>query len=317
MEVIDMTNSPRWEPNEPSSAWPRSRLATRTLGNGAERAYVRFAALGDSATCGVGDVADGRLRGWSRILADAIAQNHDVSFCNLAVPGSTTDDVWRRQLSDAVDHRPNLASLIVGLNDTLRSDWNPATARGRLLQTADELACCGATLLTVTFHDHARVFGLPRFLARPLSERIEQLNEIYEEIRLHYDSIHVDLRQEPAVYRRASWTIDRLHPSEIGHRLLALRFAEQLDDRGLSVTYPSLDCIRDVPSRFEELAWMVSAALPWLARRLRDLAPHVIGKARANLVNRLRMVAVPRRPRPEQPAERIDTRTPSGRVLPY
>lgn len=95
--------------------------------------------------------------------------NHDVSFCNLAVAGATTEDVWLRQISHAVDHRPSIPALVVGLNDdTLRSDWHPQSIREGPFQTADALAWSGAVLLTVSLVDHSRVFGLPRMLARPL-----------------------------------------------------------------------------------------------------------------------------------------------------
>mgnify|MGYP006172950607 CR=1 FL=1 len=41
--------------------------------------------------------------------------------------------------------------------------------------TAGLLAGQGAILLTVRFHDHSRVFGLPRLLARPLQRRIDDV----------------------------------------------------------------------------------------------------------------------------------------------
>jgi hypothetical protein len=54
-----------------------------------ERGYVRFVALGDSATCDVGDPAsDGSCRGWARMLADAIAEAHHVSFLGPTVPAA-------------------------------------------------------------------------------------------------------------------------------------------------------------------------------------------------------------------------------------
>jgi hypothetical protein len=43
------------------------------------RSYVRFVALGDSASCGVGDPTPHGWRGWARILTDAIAVDHHVS----------------------------------------------------------------------------------------------------------------------------------------------------------------------------------------------------------------------------------------------
>ena len=98
--------------------------------------YIRFAVLGDSASCGVGDPTPHGWRGWARILADAIAVEHHVSFCNLAVPGAVVADVRRKQLPDALAHQPVVASLVVGLNDVMRSDWDPEQIRTDLLHCA-------------------------------------------------------------------------------------------------------------------------------------------------------------------------------------
>ena len=86
--------------------------------------YLRFAALGDSTTFGLGDPVVGGWRGWARLLAEALsASAYDVSFCNLAVPGATAETVLRDQLPDAVAHRPDLVALIVGINDAMKSTW--------------------------------------------------------------------------------------------------------------------------------------------------------------------------------------------------
>src|SRR5207247_1404562 len=142
--------------------------------------YVRFAALGDSVTYGLGDRASERFRGWARLLGEAIACDHHVSLCNVARPGATAADVRREQLTLALDHRPQVASLIVGINDTMRSTWDSAEVRDDLLYAAGRLVDEGALLLTVRFHDHSRVLGLPRWLARPMRQRIEDLNAIYD-----------------------------------------------------------------------------------------------------------------------------------------
>jgi len=55
--------------------------------------YLRFAALGDSATVGLGDPVPGGWRGWSRLLSGALATSYDVSYCNVAVSGATSSDV--------------------------------------------------------------------------------------------------------------------------------------------------------------------------------------------------------------------------------
>jgi lysophospholipase L1-like esterase len=254
---------------------PRAFLTapTRTDAAGVRRSYVRFAALGDSVTHGIGDPLYDGCRGWVRILAGAMLEEHDVSLWNLARPGATAADVRFEQLTHALDHRPHVASLIVGLNDAMRSTWNADQVRADLLHTAERLAAEGVLLLTVRFHNHSKVLRLPAFLARPMRGRIDVLNEIYDEIHQRFDSVQVDLTRHPGVYDREFWSIDRLHPSELGHRALAEEFAALLEERGLSFAGPGLDLDGLDTTRWGELRWLVSAVAPWLGRRVSDLAP--------------------------------------------
>lgn len=252
----------------------------------APRNDVRFAALGDSVTYGLGDRASKRSRGWARLLGDAIARDHDVFFCNLAQPGATAADMRAQQLSKALDHRPHVAALIVGLNDTMRSAWNPAAVRADLLHTASRLAGQGAVLLTVRFHDHSRVFGFPGFLARPMRQRIDILNAIYDEIHQTYGGAHVDLAQHPGVYDREFWSIDRLHPSERGHRALAHAFSALLGHHGLTFEPPAWELDGDPTTRLAELRSLAIEGLPWVARRVRDLGPALGRRALVRARNR-------------------------------
>lgn len=238
--------------------------------------YVRFAALGDSASCGVGDPTPEGWRGWARILADALAGTHHVSFCKLAVPGATVADVRRLQLPEARDHHPHVASLVVGLNDTMRSSWDPAQLREDLLHCAGELASQGAVLVTVRFHDHTRVLGLPELIARPMRARIRVLNEIYDEVHERYGLLRLDLGAEPAVQDRAFWSFDRLHPSEFGHRWLARQVGALLAAEGLELELPSLACTSTPATRREHLHSLLADVAPWIGRRVRDLAPRVV-----------------------------------------
>jgi len=237
------------------------------------RSYVRFAAVGDSVTYGLGDRASKRSRGWARLLATAIGGDHHVSFCNLAQPGATAAQVRAEQLADALDHQPHVAALIVGLNDTMRSTWDPAAVRLDLLYAASLLAGQGALLLTVRFHDHSRIFGLPGLLARPMRQRIAELNAIYEEIHIRHGGVQVDLGAHPGIYDREFWSLDRLHPSELGHRALAHEFSALLDEHGLSFEPPPLELDGDPTTRLGELRSLAVEGVPWLARRVRDLGP--------------------------------------------
>jgi lysophospholipase L1-like esterase len=247
-------------------------VTSRTLPTGQARSYVRFAALGDSATHGVGDLVGAGWRGWARLLAEAVAEHHDQSFLNLAQAGATASDVRSGQLEDAVTHRPHLASLVVGLNDTMRSSWDPARVREDLLHCAEELTEAGARLLTVRFHDHSRVFRLPRVLARPMQQRIATLNDVYDEIAATYGGIHLDLSACATAYQREFWSVDRLHPSELGHRFLANEFGRLLNEAGLAFEATGLAATSPKPGRLHDLRWLVTEGAPWVGRRARDLA---------------------------------------------
>lgn len=244
--------------------------------------YVRFAALGDSSTYGIGDPVPGGWRGWARILADAIGSTHDVSFCNLAVSGAVVADVRHRQLPEALAHQPDLASLVVGVNDTLRSTWDPARIRGELDETAAALAESGALLLTARFHDQGRVLGLPAVLRRPLWRRIEVLNEVYADVQARHGGIQVDLAAQEEVWQREFWHVDRLHPSELGHRAMARAFARELGARGLpgrELVFAPPALVRDggrLPTWRDDVAWMVREGAPWVGRRARDLGPWAV-----------------------------------------
>ena len=240
--------------------------------------YLRVAALGDSTTYGIGDpVPGGGWRGWARLLADALAGSYDVSFCNLAVSGATARCVRDDQLDEAIAHRPDLASLIVGINDTMRSTWDPVRLRDELMSSADALHGTGATLLTARFHDHGAVFGLPGILRRPLFARIETVNRVYDEVHATYGGLRLDLAARPEVATRQFWSVDRLHPSELGHRALAIAYAHLLQAEGLVFEPPSPGpqggC---APSWRRDLAWMATQGAPWMGRRARDLGPWAV-----------------------------------------
>lgn len=170
--------------------------------------YLRVAALGDSATVGVGDPVPGGWRGWARLLAEALSRTHDLSFCSTARIDATAREVRALQLEEAVAHRPQLASLVVGVNDTMRSSWCPERLHEDLNAGAEALTGVGATLLTVRFHDHAAVLGLPGPLARAMAARLGVVNDVYDDLHARLGGVRVDLSAMPGHDRRELWSVD-------------------------------------------------------------------------------------------------------------
>jgi hypothetical protein len=206
-----------------------------------------------------------------------------VSFLNVAVSGATASLVRSDQLERALGHRPELASLIVGMNDTMRSTWDPERLREDLFTCADALHGVGAFLLTARFHDHGAVLGLPGVLRRPLWRRIEHVNAVYDEIATRYGGLTLDLAAHPDVADRDFWSVDRMHPSELGHRQLARSFATLVNRHGLAFPLPSLVCDGVAASRSSDLRWLMLEGVPWAGRRARDLGPWAVRMACADL----------------------------------
>src|SRR5881396_3282439 len=69
-----------------------------------------------------------------------------------------------------------------------------------------------------------QMFGLPGALARPLARRMRAVNAAVDQVARRYGTVHLDAARDPATYERRYWSVDRLHPNERGHRLVACRF---------------------------------------------------------------------------------------------
>lgn len=244
-----------------------------------------FVALGDSTTVGFGDrLPDGSWRGWAPILAAALgARLH-----NIARSGAQTADVVTEQLPRALDLRPDIAAVLVGTNDTLRSPFDPAKVSRNLEHVVAALRAGGAEVLTIRLPDPGRMFGLPGPLARPLARRMHDLNAAADLVAARHDTIHFDAASNPDSYDRRMWSVDRLHPSERGHRFLACSFFDLLATRlGTSLgTRPDPAPSSTPPTRTAQAWWMATQGTRWMIRRSTDLLPGLLGLAYAELRGR-------------------------------
>jgi lysophospholipase L1-like esterase len=239
------------------------------------RSVGAVAVLGDSIGVGIGDPArDGGWRGFAPLLADALG----AVLTNLAVSGSRIGGVRELQLPQALRARPDVAVVLVGMNDTMRSDFDPARLFADLDRVVSALRAAGVVVVTVRYHEHDRVFPLPAFLRRALAARIAALNEILDAVSTRHRAPVVDLARVPDIYSPAAWAIDRLHPSELGHRMLARAKVACLADLGAVVPGEvSLDCAGGrQTSRLAHWAWLVFKGVPWLCRHGRDLVPYAM-----------------------------------------
>jgi len=122
-----------------------------------------FAALGDSISLGIGDpvrtAERGRAwRGWAALLADGLV---DPDLHILATSGACAADIEREQLRRALALRPDVASVVFGINDTLRPGFDPDVIESAAAHTVGALRAAGAEVLTMRLPDAGRMLGLP------------------------------------------------------------------------------------------------------------------------------------------------------------
>ena len=245
-----------------------------------------FVALGDSFTQGVGDPVrrDGgrggrswAWRGWAALLAEGL---REPGLHNLASSGAQTTDVERDQLPAALQLRPDLASVIVGVNDTLRAGFDPVRVSAAAAHTVGALRAAGAEVLTMRLPDPGRMLGLPGSLARPLARRAHEVNAIMDAVAARFGTLHYDAAGDPATHDPAMWAVDRLHPSERGHRLIACRFYDQLAAAGLPTgPRPDPEPSSPPPARLAEFGWLATKGTAWVVRRSTDLVPGLLAMA--------------------------------------
>ena len=253
-------------------------------------APLRFAALGDSLTEGVGDPVQGGWRGWAAVLAHALTtEPAGVEFGNFARSGALSRDLTAEQLPAALALRPALAAVVVGGNDTLRAGFDIHRTTRELDTALRALAGDGTRLLTACLPDPGVLLRLPQPLARPLARRMRAVNTVVHELSARYGTVHLHLAELPWTADRSLLSVDRLHPSAKGHQLIAREFHAALTTAGHPLgPAPRPDACTPPPGRAADLWWMATRGSRWVAERSTDLLPGLLALAAAEGRGRLR-----------------------------
>jgi lysophospholipase L1-like esterase len=234
--------------------------------------YLRYVALGDSQTEGLGDGDDaGGLRGWADRLAERLAAGSPgLQYANLAVRGRLAAQVHAEQLGPALALRPDLATVVAGVNDLLRPRFDADEVAGHLEAMFAALTAQGALVATLTFPDITRIAPL----ARPAAPRAAALNHRIRAAALRHGVVVAETSHHPVVTDPRLWSPDRLHASPLGHERIAAAVAHALGlpGSGDDWTRP-LPSPAAVPSGWRaaavELRWAAAFLGPWIGRRLR------------------------------------------------
>jgi lysophospholipase L1-like esterase len=237
-----------------------------------------YVALGDSISVGMGDpLPDGGWRGWPAPLANGLRQPELHTFATL---GAQSHEIENVQLPAALTLKPDVASVVCGLNDTLRGGFDPRRTGRAIDRIVGALRAQGTEVLTMRLPDPGAMLGLPQALSRPLARRMRAVNTAIDEVAERHGTLHFDAASDPEAYERRNWSVDRMHPNERGHRLIARRFHSLLADSGFPVDpAPDLEPTSPPPTRLAELGWMATKGTAWVLRRSTDLVPALLALA--------------------------------------
>lgn len=233
----------------------------------------RFIALGDSFTEGLNDELrpDGRNLGWADRFAAHL--NHiypGLEYANIAVRGKKAGQVLHEQVPVAVEMRPDLVSLAIGVNDVLRARASMDQVAQSLRSSVHQLRASGARVLLFGFGDPSR-------RSRSMStvrSRLVEYREATLTIAADYDCIVVDFWGRAVFDDDIFWSPDRLHLSAEGHALAAEAALEamQLADDSWRTPRAEPPPIR-LPRRVVQHAgWAAAHLSPWVMRRVRRVS---------------------------------------------
>ncbi|WP_027344929.1 SGNH/GDSL hydrolase family protein [Hamadaea tsunoensis] len=233
--------------------------------------WTRYVAIGDSTTEGLDD-PDGRggYRGWADRFAGHVAAAHPgLEYANLAVRGRLTAEIRQEQLPVALDLRPDLATVVSGVNDMLRPKFDADEVTGQIGQMQAALIAGGATVITFTMPDPVRVMPL----ARPLRGRFAAYNARLREVSARTGAILLDLGAHEVAGDPRLWSLDRLHANSAGHERIgrALAWAAGLPGFDDTWTQPLPPAPRRTPwgALAAEGAWLRGHFVPWIVRHAR------------------------------------------------
>lgn len=286
--------------------------------------FHRYVAIGDSTTEGLEDHDPrGGYRGWADRLAMIIAaaQTEPLEYANIAIRGYTIDEIRTNQFDRALAMRPDLLTVVGGVNDVIRLRPDFGQLRADFAAMFGEARAAGITVLSLTMPDPAAINPLGTYLR----ERMLRLNAIVHGEAQRY-GVHVLSLEDFAIATDTRmWAEDRLHGNTLGHERVARGLAwvlgvDAADDRWTEPLSETADQVVRRERMAQDLSWARNHLGPWLVKGLRGI-PHGHGIAAKRPVPTVVQVEleVLARPAPEPVDEPADAsiRAAAGTPVPH
>lgn len=232
---------------------------------------MRFVAIGDSFTEGVGDeLPDGTVRGWADLVAAGLSaalarDGETVEYANLAVRGRLLRPIVTTQLDAALALRPapDLITINGGGNDMLRPGIDLAGLIALIDQAIQRCADAGVRLVLLSGPDPSAQLPFGRTFRR----RAAYLTAALVKLAAHHDVTVIDCFGDAEIRDHRYWSPDRLHLNSDGHRRVAGLVLHGLGYGPMPEPAPVVAAARR--SVAANARYYREHVVPWVQRRLR------------------------------------------------
>ncbi|MFC4224705.1 SGNH/GDSL hydrolase family protein [Lysinibacter cavernae] len=235
-------------------------------------AEIKYVALGDSFTEGVGDDLPGgaypgdRVRGWADLVAEGLARSSTdpVYYANFAIRGRLLGPIIAEQLPPALALAPTIVTFNGGGNDILRPKANLAHLVAQVADVVHQVKQTGSQLVLLSGGNPTK--GLP--LRGAIEKKGDALNDAVRALAAKNALPFADNWTDHELAGSQYWALDRLHLNEIGHHRVAARVLAAMGVEAPSDWVTRAPAPRAKPGARENAKYYREHVMPWVQRRL-------------------------------------------------
>lgn len=181
---------------------------TKTTLGQTNNQVIKYLALGDSLTAGVGALDYKNTYPYQ--VAQKLSVKNKVELINVAHAGDTSNDVLINQLPQALSAKPDLITLMIGIND-IHNLKSLGEFKSNLLKITSSLKKTGARiyLISIPYLGSSKIVYFPyNFI---LDFRTKQFNQTIQQIATNEGFKYIDLYS--LTEDTKFYSADQFHPS--------------------------------------------------------------------------------------------------------
>jgi Lysophospholipase L1 and related esterases len=169
-------------------------------------------------------LGDGYVNLITEILADRYSQSN-LKFINRGISGDKIRDLQLRWDADCIDIKPDILSILIGVNDILITPTEQFEEGYRLLLIESTRALNPEIILCEPF----LLLGDNNAYRDDLDPKIEIVHKLSDEFSTLLLPLDKIFRESCSLHPPEYWAPDGVHPTHAGHDLIAKSWIEYVD----------------------------------------------------------------------------------------